>query len=117
MTKTRTNTGFGPSYVTLTGTTGTTVTSGWQHFGPFLGSNFTLQAVFSETSAGAGSVVAQGTLTTASTVGIVALATRLSSQSGTQVKSTEALIYGWVRFNSTLLASNETITAYFGALA
>jgi hypothetical protein len=119
MAKDRVITGFGPSSVTVSSTGNT----GWIRFGPFVGNTFGMRPVFSATSVGGGAVVTQGQLHAGASSGlstagaITLIAARNSSQSGTQLKSTSALLVSWVRFRSTELASGETVVCHFSAVA
>lgn len=118
MAKDRVITGFGPSSVTVS----STGNSSWIRFGPFVGNTFGMRPVFSHTSVGGGAVVTQGQMHAGassglSTAGAVSLiAVRQSSQSGTQIKSTSALIFNWVRFRSTEMPSGKSVVLHFSAV-
>lgn len=118
MAKDRVITGFGPSSLTVESTGNT----GWIRFGPFIGNTFGLRPVFSHTSVGAGAVLMHGQLHAGASSGlstagaITLIAARQSSQSGTQVKSTSALIVNWVRARSTELPSGKSVVLHFSAV-
>lgn len=111
MAKQRSVTGFGPTVLSLS----TTGYGSWQRFGPFKGTNFAAQGIFTATSAGDRCVV-QGSLTTASTGGAFTLVT-LKSSVKTMVFSTNSNLAAFVRLHSTHLKASGTVAAHFAALA
>lgn len=111
MGKHRAITGFGPLELRSTATGATA----WIRFGPFLGNQLAYQGVWSHTSAGAGTAKVQGTLTTGSTKGVVTLVTR-SSTATAMLKSTSALVFAFIRFNSTAMAAGKSVTHVVAAV-
>lgn len=111
MSKHRAITGFGPLKQTSTATG----TGSWIRFGPFVGNTLAYQGVWSHTSAGAGTAKVQGSMTTASTVGVVTLVTRASTATA-MAKSTSALVFSYIRFVSTAMAAGKSVTHYVAAV-
>lgn len=118
MPKDRTITGFGPTASTqLSGSTSPPITGTWFSFGPIRGTNVGVTAVFSAASSGAGQVKLRGALSTNSTGAFVTVATRLSSQSGTNVLGGSSFIFTRWQFFSTSLSTGVTVTGYLAGLA
>jgi len=115
MARDRVNAGFGPSVIRLTATTAATETSTWVRWGPFKGANLVYQGVFSGTSNGQ-RIRMQGTLTTASTKGIVSFTLVNSSGTGAQVYSGSTGTFAFVRLKSTGLTGSNVVDVYFAAV-
>ena len=111
MGKHRAITGFGPLELRSTATG----TGSWIRFGPFIGNTFAYQGVWSHTSAGAGTAKVQGSLTTGSTKGAVTLVIR-SSTATAMLKSTSALVFSYIRFVSTAMATGKSVTHVVSAV-
>jgi hypothetical protein len=109
MARDRVNIGFGPTVLpTLTGTSvGSTVAAGtWVPWGPFKGTNFTAQVIFTST---VGKVKIQGTLTTASTKGVTSLTLISTTDADGRLVSTAAGSFAFIRALSTALSSGTAI--------
>ena len=110
MAKDRVITGFGPTsiYVSTAATYGTT--SAWLKFGPFTGNQLVAQCKYSGSSAGQ-SVKLYGVLSTNSTVSTQLV--QIKSSVKTQVASTTALKFGFIRASSTALKASGNATIHF----
>jgi len=97
----------------LTGTTAAVDTSPWISWGPFRASGLVTQAVFSASSAGQ-RVRLRGTLTTASTKGMVAFSVINSSGTGVQAYAGSSGVFGSVQVYSTALGNGNTVRLVWG---
>ena len=111
MAKDRVITGFGPTSIVLSASLGTT--SAWLRFGPFTGNQLVGQCKYSGSSNGQ-SVKLQAVLSTNSTVATQLM--QIKSSVKTQVASTSALKFCFVRASSTALKAAGTATIHFAAV-
>lgn len=115
MSKHRAITGFGPLTFLTTAQVAAGAGSAWIRFGPFVGNQLAYQNIFSGASTAGQTAKVQGTLTTASTAGVVTLVTRNSTQK-TMAKSTSTLVFAFIRFASTALNAARTVTHIVAAV-
>ncbi len=125
MGKARSITGFGPTSLTLSGTS--SENGPWIKFGPFSGKNLTGFASFTDAATSQAAVI-EGTLTTASTAAFQDIINfgDLTTASGTvsdgpknSTLAASTNMFGFVRITTTSLASTGTmaVTVTFAASA
>lgn len=127
MAKERVITTWGPHQLpTLTGTTAVTETvTAWRHFGPVLANRLYLRARFTDsagaiqTSAG-NQVKVRGAMApttgTISTAHTSVLFSRTSTNQATQLASTVALMFNWLRLESTGLVNTISADVFVAAI-